>query len=72
MFFHDVLNAAGGLRDVLQLWPALDREEAADMGARLAPLAAQVVEEIESQRDLAACLAQLGFQVFVGSSPSKG
>jgi signal transduction histidine kinase len=54
MFFHDVLNAAGGLRDVLRLWPSLSPEQMAELSERMAPLAAQVVEEIETQRDLAA------------------
>ncbi|HEY3382465.1 MAG TPA: HAMP domain-containing sensor histidine kinase [Vicinamibacterales bacterium] len=54
MFFHDVLNAAGGLRDILRLWPHLTPEEAVEFSGRIAPLAAQVVEEIEAQRDLAA------------------
>jgi hypothetical protein len=54
MFYHDVLNAAGGLRDVLRLWPEMDGPAAMALSTRIAPLAAQVVEEIESQRDLAA------------------
>jgi nitrogen-specific signal transduction histidine kinase len=54
LFFHDVLNAAGGLRNVLQLWPVLSTEEASELSPRVANLAAQVVEEIKAQRDLAA------------------
>ena len=54
MFFHDVLNAAGGLRNLLEVWPDLTPEEADEMRGNVAHLAAQVVEEIQAQRDLVA------------------
>jgi hypothetical protein len=54
MFFHDVLNAAGGLRNLLELWPELPPDEAAEMSGSLVRLATQVVEEILAQRDLMA------------------
>jgi len=54
MFFHDVLNAAGGLRNLLRLWPNMTHDEAEALRPRLADLAGRVVEEILAQRDLAA------------------
>lgn len=53
MFFHDILNSAGGLRNLLELLPELPREKAADLTQSAAHLARQVVEEIRAQRDLA-------------------
>jgi PAS domain-containing protein len=58
MFFHDVLNAAGGLRNLLRIWPDLSPEQAGDLQPRLADLASKLVEEILAQRDLA--LAERG------------
>lgn len=54
MFFHDVLNAAGGLREILKIWPELNEGETAELSSRVAPLAAQIVEEIEAHRDMSA------------------
>jgi signal transduction histidine kinase len=54
MFFHDVLNLAGALRNLLDLWPLLSPAEASEMAQQVSPLAAQLVEEICAQRDLAA------------------
>lgn len=54
MFFHDVLNAAGGLRGLLEVWPELQGEEAREAEQLARQLAEQLLEEIESQRDLAA------------------
>lgn len=55
IFFHDLVNAAGGLRGILEIWP--DQPAGGD-GGDLRELAVevvdQIVEEIESQRDLAA------------------
>jgi K+-sensing histidine kinase KdpD len=53
-FFHDVLNTAGGIRGYADF---LAEELAGDLGkhenlCELAALAHQIVEEIESQRDL--------------------
>jgi signal transduction histidine kinase len=54
MFFHVVLNLAGALRNLLDLWPLLSPAEASEMAQKVSPLAAQLVEEICAQRDLAA------------------
>ncbi len=54
IFFHDLLNLAGGLRGLLDLWPALTGSEALEIESAAQRLAEQMLEEIESQRDLAA------------------
>lgn len=54
LFFHDLLNAAGGLRGILELWPELNGEEALELSRTAQGLSEQLVEEIMSQRDLAA------------------
>jgi signal transduction histidine kinase len=54
MFFHDVLNSAGGLHNLLRLLPKLSTAQAASLTHSAEHLAAQVVEEIQAQRDLAA------------------
>jgi len=54
LFFHDVLNAAGSLQGLMEIWTDLGPEEAAEMSARAAQIAGQVVEEIQAQRDLTA------------------
>jgi len=54
MFFHDVLNSAVGLRNLLQLWSSLPPAQASELIPDAAALAAQVVEEIQAQADLAA------------------
>jgi nitrogen-specific signal transduction histidine kinase len=54
MFFHDLLNSAGGLHNLLQLLPDVPVEQAAELTHSASHLAGQVVEEIQSQRDLAA------------------
>ncbi len=53
-FFHDVLNTAGGIQGYAHLVATeLSRDATAETSlARLAALTAQLVEEIESQRDL--------------------
>lgn len=52
VFFHDVLNVAGALHGMLALWPVLSASERMEYAERSGGLAAQLVEEIESQRDL--------------------
>lgn len=52
VFFHDALNVAGALQGYLSLVGALGPAQALDLGRRLAPLADQLVEEIQAQRDL--------------------
>ncbi len=54
MFFHDVLNAAGGLHGLLTLLPDLPPAQALEMTGEATRLAGQVVEEIEAHRDLSA------------------
>jgi signal transduction histidine kinase len=54
MFFHDALNAAGGLRGLMEVWPDLDPAEAQALAPAAARLAQQLVEEIEAHRDLVA------------------
>ncbi len=54
MFFHDLLNAAGGLQGLLKLWPLFTGPELAEAERTAEQLSDQIVEEIQSQRDLAA------------------
>jgi hypothetical protein len=54
LFFHDALNAAGGLRGLMELWPELSPEAAAGMAPAASRLAQQLVDEIEAHRDLTA------------------
>ena len=54
VFFHDLLNAAGALRGYMQMWPLLTPDQATEASQAAARLSHQIVEEIETQRDLAA------------------
>jgi len=54
LFFHDVLNAAGGLHGLLTLLPDLPAAEAIELTGKATRLAGHVVEEIEAHRDLSA------------------
>lgn len=54
LFFHDVLNTAGGIRGILDIWPDLDPAEVPEMSETARNLAGHLIEEIESQRDLSA------------------
>lgn len=54
IFFHDVLNTAGGLRGFVELLKHSDASEAEELRAPLLELAVQLVEEIKAQRDLVA------------------
>ena len=54
VFFHDLLNAAGALRGFMQMWPLYTAEEAVEASQAAARLSGQIVEEIETERDLAA------------------
>jgi len=54
MFFHDVLNAAAGVRNLLEVLPALSgqhRQETANLAFQLVK---HLIEEIEAGKDLAA------------------
>lgn len=52
VFYHDVLNTAGGLRGLLEVWPEVQGEEAIALGEQARDLAERIIEEIESHRDL--------------------
>ncbi len=54
MFFHDVLNQAGGLAGLLDVWPELEGDEALEAARSAREVAAQLLDGIEAQRDLAA------------------
>lgn len=54
LFFHDILNTAGVLSGLLEILPELDQDEAAKTRQHARFLAEQLIEEIQSQRDLAA------------------
>jgi PAS domain-containing protein len=54
LFFHDVLNAAGGLKGIIDMWPDLSHEETTEMGDMASNLANELIEEIRSHRDLVA------------------
>lgn len=54
MFFHDLLNSAGGLQNLLQILPQMPTEQLGQLTQSASNLAGQVVEEIQAQRDLAA------------------
>ena len=54
MFFHDVLNTAAGVRNLLEILPALSaqhRQETSDLASQLVQY---LIEEIEAGKDLAA------------------
>ncbi|BCS31189.1 sensor histidine kinase [Luteitalea sp. TBR-22] len=57
MFFHDALNAAGGLQGLLDAWPDLAPEEAATLAPMASRLASHLVEELQAHRDLVAAEA---------------
>ncbi len=54
LFFHDVLNAVGGLQSIIELWPSLTGEDQREFSQMAHDLVRQIIEEIESQRDLSA------------------
>lgn len=54
VFYHDILNTAGGLRGILELWPELTGDEAVALSEQARDLSELVVDEIESHRDLVA------------------
>ncbi|MCX6134263.1 MAG: sensor histidine kinase [Ignavibacteriales bacterium] len=54
IFFHDVLNTAGGLRGFIELLKHSDSSEAEELKTPILELAQQLVEEIKAQRDLVA------------------
>jgi K+-sensing histidine kinase KdpD len=54
MFFHDVLNAVGGLRSILDFWSDFSGADAREMEETARQLTEQVMEEIQAHRDLGA------------------
>jgi nitrogen-specific signal transduction histidine kinase len=58
LFFHDALNAAGGIHGVISAMPDLSPEELPEMEEMARDCSEQLVELLESQRDLAA--AEMG------------
>lgn len=64
VFFHDLLNTAGALREFAKILPRVDTATAASMSASIATLSASLVEEIQAQRDL-----QLAEQTDVAAQP---
>jgi signal transduction histidine kinase len=54
VFFHDVLNTAWALRELAGFLPESADEEAARVRRRVHELAEEMIEEIQSQRDLTA------------------
>lgn len=54
LFFHDVLNSAGGLHGLLTLLPEMPEAEAAPLRGEATRISGQIVDEIEAHRDLSA------------------
>jgi signal transduction histidine kinase len=54
VFFHDILNSAGGLHGLLQVLDIVEGDEKKDTEHTLRDLSEQIIEEIQSQRDLLA------------------
>jgi signal transduction histidine kinase len=54
LFFHDILNTADGLRAIIETWPDLNSGEALRAHRLAAELVDELLEEIQSARDLAA------------------
>jgi PAS domain-containing protein len=52
IFFHDILNLAGGLQGIMELMPDLTEEEAKEFYREGLTLSRQLIGEIESQRSL--------------------
>ncbi len=53
VFFHDILNAASGLRGLSELVAGVQPGEAAKFTAMIRELAEKLIEDIQAQRDLA-------------------
>jgi len=54
IFFHDILNTAGGLRSLAEIFRTVPQEQQAEMLGDLEALTNQLIGEIEAQRDLLA------------------
>jgi signal transduction histidine kinase len=57
VFFHDLLNSAGSLKGIVDIIGELDEEEGKAAIETVRRLSGQIVEEIQSQRDLVAAEA---------------
>lgn len=53
IFFHDVLNTAGGLRGFVELMQDATQEEMAELRDTVHGISEELIDEIQSQRDLA-------------------
>ena len=53
VFFHDILNAAAGLRGLSELVAGVSAEEAPKFNEMIRELAGKLIEDIQAQRDLA-------------------
>ena len=63
-FFHDILNSAGGLKAMVEIVDQLHGEEAKAVKETVRNLTSQIVEEIQSHRDLVAAEAgELGVKI---------
>lgn len=54
LFFHDVLNSAGGLRGLLEIGRDIEGTDAERVRTFALAMAEQIIEQIEAQRDLTA------------------
>lgn len=54
LFFHDLLNSAGTLKSIIDIWHGLTTRQADELRRMASELTDQLVEEIQAQRDLAA------------------
>ena len=54
IFFHDILNTAGGIQGVMEIMPFLEEEEVEEFQREGHYLSKQLVAEIRTQRDLKA------------------
>jgi nitrogen-specific signal transduction histidine kinase len=52
LFFHDALNTVGGIKGILEIWPDLPPQEAAQLRLRAQQLSSQLMEEIQAHREL--------------------
>lgn len=53
IFFHDLLNTAGGLQGYAEILAEADEDERQEFSAAITRLAGKLIEEIKTQRDLA-------------------
>lgn len=68
IFFHDVLNTAGGLHGFIELLQRSDSRETAELKEPLRLLSSELLEEIKAQRDL---IAAENNELVVSMAPTK-